>query len=178
MKIWQFAGYHNSGKTTFLTALNEQLKESGIATAVMKHHAHKDDNENAIFKKGTDTGRLWESSPDALTYITPEQSFHRSLIPVDLSEWVMFYQMLNRFDVLLIEGFKKAGYMKVLFHRSEDDDHLLSSLENIQCVITADSVERLQRLTVIPVFSRQDSQQVIDDLINQIGGNRRDRKGI
>jgi molybdopterin-guanine dinucleotide biosynthesis protein B len=167
----QSPGYHKIGKTKFLKSLHKQLKESGMHTAIIKHHGHKDGDENLLLKEGTDSSKLWDSAPDALMYVTPDQAVHQSAVSFELKDWVLFYQMMNRFDVLLIEGYKKAGYMKVLFHRSEEDDHLLTSLENIQYIVTADSPVRLKQLTAIPVYSRSESQKIIDELIEDIGGN-------
>lgn len=169
MKIWQFTGYHNSGKTTFLTQLTSLLVKNGLKTAVIKHHGHQD-GHSELMEDGTDTARIMASSPESLTYITENKAVHYSNTPLELNQWVLFYQIQQQYDVLLIEGFKRAGYMKVVFHRSKEDDHLLASLENIQYILTTDDVERIRKLTDIPVYSQDEKDILLKHIAIDIGG--------
>lgn len=138
-------------------------------TAVIKHHGHED-GSSFLKKEGTDTSRLMETKPFGLTFLSGNEAIHHSAESMTLHDWVMFYQVQQRYDVLLVEGFKQAGYMKVVFHRSEDDDVLLSTLENIQYVLTADSAERLRKLTDIPVYERGEMDELIEQVALDIGG--------
>ncbi|TCP29764.1 molybdopterin-guanine dinucleotide biosynthesis protein B [Scopulibacillus darangshiensis] len=166
LKVWQFAGYHNSGKTTFITNLVKRLKEVGLKAAVIKHHGH---HGTHLADPNTDTGKHWFAGADAVTYVDGATLSHLSKTPFQLAELIQFYENHGNVDVLLVEGFKHAAFNKVLFHRSADDDNLITTLKGIQMIITMDDPKRIGNKAGVQVYSNGAIDQAIEDLMTRIG---------
>ncbi|MFC7393107.1 molybdopterin-guanine dinucleotide biosynthesis protein B [Scopulibacillus cellulosilyticus] len=169
VNVWQVVGYHNSGKTTFITELLPRLRAAGYQAATIKHHGHDQEFESMTHPE-TDTGKHWESGADAVVYALTNGFSIVSHHPFALTDIVAFYQLSGRYDVILIEGFKKANYPKILFHRGLEDDHLIRQLDNIQAVVTHGDVRRLKRKTSVPVFSVNDFETLISIILHRLGG--------
>ncbi|MBM7644006.1 molybdopterin-guanine dinucleotide biosynthesis protein B [Scopulibacillus daqui] len=169
MNVWQVAGYHNSGKTTFITQLLPRLKMAGCRVATIKHHGHHEALQT-VCKGETDTGKHFESGADAVAYALSTGFSVVSRQPFSVKDLVAFYQMSGRYDVILIEGFKQADYPKIVFHRGEEDDHLIEQLNHIQAVVTHQETEALARKTSLPVFSANDFEELISMVLSRLGG--------
>jgi molybdopterin-guanine dinucleotide biosynthesis protein B len=105
-------GYKNSGKTTFIVKLVEELKKLGKTVAVVKHAGHFDEPD------GVDTARFKQVADMVLglgmeeTFVSwPKERSLLSLLP------------LVKADVLLVEGGKKLGYLpRIVLLRPDDGE--------------------------------------------------------
>lgn len=165
LTIWQFVGYHNSGKTTYITNLIPKLKGKGYRTAVIKHHGH-DQGEQPFIDTKKDTGKHWVSGAETVTFVEGHGLTVLSRELPELSQLVDYHQVMNDADILLIEGFKQAKYHKVLFHRGPEDDQLIESLTNIRMIVTQDDPERLGKKINLPIYTRENLVQSIEDLMD------------
>ncbi|OAT82319.1 molybdopterin-guanine dinucleotide biosynthesis protein B [Desulfotomaculum copahuensis] len=102
-------GTANTGKTTFLEKLIVELKGRGCRVGAVKHH-HRGDFE--IDRPGKDTWRFACAGADAVCISAPRKAavIRRVADELMLEEIV---PLLGAVDLVLAEGFKKAGYPQI-----------------------------------------------------------------
>jgi len=130
--IIQIVGYQNSGKTTLVEKVVHALAESEMKVATIKHHGHggfpevaqKDSERHR--KAGAVVSSVEGAGLLSLSSLREEWS---------LQEIIRLYEFFE-VDIILIEGYKKESYPKVVLLRSEEDVELLHKVENIVAVIT------------------------------------------
>lgn len=103
-------GLKNTGKSGLMESLIQELNKFGIKTGALKHdasgHFHWD-------KEGTDTYRI-RAAGSPVTAILSDREFAVHApggIEITLPEIVEAF--FRRFDILLVEGFKKLAGKKV-----------------------------------------------------------------
>ncbi|GAB6415171.1 molybdopterin-guanine dinucleotide biosynthesis protein B [Bacillus luti] len=129
--ILQIVGYQNSGKTTLVEKVVHALTESEIKVATIKHHGHggfpevaqKDSEKHR--KAGAVVSSVEGAGLLSLSSLKKEWS---------LQEIIRLYEFFE-LDTILIEGYKKEKYPKVVLLRSAEDIELLHKVENIVAVI-------------------------------------------
>ena len=130
--LLQIVGYQNSGKTTLVEKIVHALAERKIKVATIKHHGHggfpevaqKDSERHR--KAGAVVSSVEGAGLLSLSSLREEWS---------LQEIIRLYEFFE-VDIILIEGYKKESYPKVVLLRSEEDVELLHKVENIVAVIT------------------------------------------
>lgn len=160
MNVFQICGYKNSGKTTLIAALLPLLKERGLRTAVIKHDSHGFD----IDHEGTDTFRFREAGAEGVAIASPGRTAVMKESEAKLEELLACY---DDFDLVLIEGYKREGYPKLVMLRNADDLALLDETVAVQAVIVRPDTlkepsvlpEIRQRQTV-PVLTWDDTSQI------------------
>jgi len=134
-KVFQIVGYKNSGKTTLMKILIKELSSLHYRVGTIKHHGH-----------GTKPPEIMEFNKDhvehfqngAFVSMVEGNQVGQLLLQSDqitLETIIEFYSVFS-LDIILVEGYKKEAYPKIVLIRSEDDLHLLKSITNILCVIT------------------------------------------
>lgn len=129
--ILQIIGYQNSGKTTLVEKIVQALAESKMKVATIKHHGHggfpevaqKDSERHR--KAGAVVSSVEGAGLLSLSSLKEEWS---------LKEIIRLYEFFE-VDTILIEGYKKENYPKVVLLRSVEDVELLHKVENIVAVI-------------------------------------------
>ena len=108
--VIHIVGLKKTGKTELMESLIQELNRFGIRTGALKHdasgHFHWD-------QEGTDTHRI-RAAGSPVTAILSDREFavHASGgIEISLAEIVEAF--FRRFDILLVEGFKKLEGKKV-----------------------------------------------------------------
>jgi molybdopterin-guanine dinucleotide biosynthesis adapter protein len=131
--ILQVVGYQNSGKTTLITTLLQRLAEKGLKTGVIKHHGHPE--PLMLNDDGKDTERHRGAGAEVTCVTSSFSSVLSMNAELTLKQSIRIYQALN-LDCVLIEGYKKVQYPRVVLLRNhEDDTQLLSQTENlIACI--------------------------------------------
>ncbi|MGH1327022.1 molybdopterin-guanine dinucleotide biosynthesis protein B [Bacillus pretiosus] len=130
--ILQIVGYQNSGKTTLVEKIVYALAERNMKVATIKHHGHggfpevaqKDSEKHR--KAGAVVSSVEGAGLLSLSSLREEWS---------LQEIIRLYEFFE-VDTILIEGYKKESYPKVVLLRSAEDVELLHKVENIVAVIT------------------------------------------
>ncbi|WP_353765664.1 molybdopterin-guanine dinucleotide biosynthesis protein B [Bacillus fungorum] len=130
--ILQIVGYQNSGKTTLVEKIVHALAKSEMKVATIKHHGHggfpevaqKDSERHR--KAGAVVSSVEGAGLLSLSSLREEWS---------LQEIIRLYEFFE-VDTILIEGYKKESYPKVVLLRSEEDAELLHKVENVIAVIT------------------------------------------
>ncbi|BCC31806.1 molybdopterin-guanine dinucleotide biosynthesis protein B [Bacillus cereus] len=130
--ILQIVGYQNSGKTTLVEKVVYALAERKMKVATIKHHGHggfpevaqKDSERHR--KAGAIVSSVEGAGLLSMSSLREEWS---------LQEIIRLYEFFE-VDTILIEGYKKESYPKVVLLRSAEDVELLQKVENIVAVIT------------------------------------------
>ncbi|AXK20728.1 molybdopterin-guanine dinucleotide biosynthesis protein B [Bacillus sp. COPE52] len=130
--IIQIVGYQNSGKTTLVEKVVHALAESEMKVATIKHHGHggfpevaqKDSERHR--KAGAVVSSVEGAGLLSLSSLREEWS---------LQEIIRLYEFFE-VDTILIEGYKKENYPKIVLLRSAEDVELVHKVENVVAVIT------------------------------------------
>ncbi len=104
--VFAVSGYKNSGKTTLITKLIQELKKRGHKVAVIKHDGH--DFEGDV--PGTDTYRFQKAG----AYGTAVYSLNRLMVIKECGnpDEKMLMEAFKEADIILIEGLKDSDYPK------------------------------------------------------------------
>lgn len=130
--ICQVVGYKNSGKTTLMRQLIRYYSTQNLQVGTLKHHGHGGEPEQI---KTTDSYQHLMAG-SAVSAVQGEREFHLTVndtVSVSLQKLIQFYTIVS-IDILLIEGYKKADYRKIVLVNSVQDLHLLDQLSNIIAV--------------------------------------------
>jgi molybdopterin-guanine dinucleotide biosynthesis protein MobB len=94
-------GHSGAGKTTLIEAAVRRLRRRGLAVAVVKHDVHGLN----VDRRGKDSDRLFRSGADVFLHGPRERlaRLHSG----------GFDELLGRYDLVLVEGWKRAPLPKV-----------------------------------------------------------------
>lgn len=132
MEIIQIVGFKNSGKTTLASKMIAMLSESGYTVASLKHHGH---GGAPIGLENTDSAKHKQAGA-VISGVEGEGILQLSAASWDVEQLIAIYQLMG-VDVLVMEGFKKEPFPKVVLINREEDFSLLEQVKNIQAVITS-----------------------------------------
>lgn len=150
--VWQFVGYKNSGKTTLISSLIPLLKDKGFKTAVIKHDVHG----FTLDHPGTDTNEFHEAGADGVAITSP---FRTAVIHEEGARLQELIISLQRYDLILVEGFKQEAYPKLLLLRSSEDIELLDQVSEVRVLVLNPNMDKnnellleFQRSSSVPIF--------------------------
>jgi molybdopterin-guanine dinucleotide biosynthesis protein B len=165
--ILQIVGYQNSGKTTLITKLIEKLSTEGFSVGTIKHHGHG--GEPLIGDSGKDT----ELHRKAGASVVAVEGKGVVQLTAANSSWkleklIALYKSFE-IDVILVEGYKKANYPKIVLLRNGEDKELLDELTNIACVISRTSIDESDQYSY-PFYLRTQEDEYILYVMDQMKG--------
>ena len=131
--ILQIVGFQNSGKTTVVSNMIQFASDNGYKLGAIKHHGHGGTPDRQVETK--DSGQHLQSGAmisgvegGGELHITAQKATWQ------LDEILSLYQAMN-IDGIIVEGYKKERYPKIVMLREKRDLHLLDELEDIVGVI-------------------------------------------
>jgi len=166
--IISFIGHSNSGKTTLIEQIVRNLARKGYKVGVLKHThgAIKAD------KRGTDTDRF-RLAGARISSICDDKLLVRFEKASGLSTKAIVQDLTKELDLLIIEGYKKEHFPKVLFSDQLADADLKGIIATVgkkkpasgkvrhfQSSKTSEIVQWLERDIIIP--GRKSRQVVIE----------------
>lgn len=154
-KILQVVGYQNSGKTTLIEQLIKAVKQDGYSVATIKHHGH---GGTPDIDESKDSARHEKAG----AHISAVEGDGTLRMSIQQEEWSLanILAIYENFpiDLVLVEGYKKESFPKVVLVRKAEDAALLEQLENIRCVLYwAEYPGEID--AGIPTFSIDDSEK-------------------
>lgn len=157
--ILQVVGYQNSGKTTFVTKLLNALSQFELKTVTIKHHGHG--GKPDAFEQKDSAKHL---SAGAIATIVAGQGrliLQAENSSISLDEQIRLLEFFHP-DVILIEGYKRDNYPKLLLLRNIDDLSLITSLNNIKLILCWENELKttMDGNTDIPIYTLMDESVV------------------
>lgn len=163
MKIFGLAGWSGSGKTTLMMQLLPELISRGYSVSTMKHAHHNFD----IDKPGKDS---YEHRRAGATEVMVSSAnrwalMHENMVGPEPDLDVLITRM-SPVDLLLVEGFKRHGHMKLEIHRPSSGKELLCVGDPRIVAVASD--EALPQVRV-PVLDLNDVKAIADFIVDQVG---------
>ena len=151
--ILSIVGKSGSGKTTLLEKLIAKLKRGGYRVATIKHHSHPGFE---IDYPGKDTWRHAQAGSDLVIIAAPDKiaSIRRLERELSLDE---IAATITDVDLILTDGFKRAGKPALEVVRAENGLELMSDPPALVAVATD------TRLDVeVPQFGLDEAERIVE----------------
>ncbi|MFS0557729.1 molybdopterin-guanine dinucleotide biosynthesis protein B [Brevibacillus sp. 179-C9.3 HS] len=130
--VLQIVGYSNSGKTTLLTKLIPILEQAGIRVGVIKHDGGHDFEWD---QPGKDTWRYREAGASLVAITSKTKTAIVEQKPQELS--VLIQRLADAgAQLILVEGFKREGYPKLVLLRRPEDEELMSIVSHLVGIVS------------------------------------------
>ncbi len=149
-----FAGFSGVGKTTLLEHMIRRFKKDRIRVGYYKHDAHRFQMD----KKGKDTQRGAEAGAGIVTINDPE---HCAVIAENPFKKRTITHALEQCDCILIEGYKKSPFDKIVFLDKDGKLPIAADDPGIKAIIhqgVVDDTSFAER--GIPLFHRDEADQI------------------
>lgn len=130
-----------------------ELKERGYRVGTIKHHAHPGFD---IDKPGKDTWRHAQAGSDHVVIAAPDKIASIQKLERSLS----FDEIVSTFhhvDIILTEGYKRAGKPAIEVIRAENGQDLICESEQLLAIATDIKLD-----IPIPQFDLDDSSGIVD----------------
>ncbi len=124
--ILGFIGHSNSGKTTLLTKIIQQLTASGLDIGAIKHH-HR---TFSIDHEGKDSQRFTAAGAKKTIITGPQQTALVEQTPTQIPLEILATKYLDDLDLIIVEGFKQQAIPKIEVQRRELNLPLISLSDN------------------------------------------------
>jgi len=162
--IISIVGKSESGKTTLLESLIIELKRRGYKVAVIKHTIE----DIELDKEGKDTWRFSQVGSDVVAIISSDKlaimkKVDHDITPQELSRFIAW-----DYDLILTEGFKQSGTVKIEVHRKEQGKELLSPIKQLIAVVTDEPLD-----VDVPQFSVGEEHELADIIEKKLLAQRR-----
>ena len=140
--ILAIIGWSGSGKTTFITALIEELCRDNFRVAAIKHNAHK----FTIDKPGKDSWQLRRAGAESV-FITSADKMALIQEVASLPRVEEMADFLDdSYDLLLVEGYKSGSVPQIeIFRPSAYEEPVKKKEEVLERVINKGSKEELKK---------------------------------
>jgi len=154
--IVSIIGQSGAGKTTFLTKLVAELKARHHRVATIKHHSHAGVE---IDRPGKDTWRHFQAGADTVVMATPDRIAIFGRLPRDLSPDETARLLPMPVDLVLTEGYKRAGKPAIEVVRAAQGRELIGDPSQLIALVTDLRLE-----LDLPHFHLEDAAGVADFL--------------
>ncbi len=163
MKVYGVTGWKNSGKTTLMERLVAEMVARGLSVSTVKHAHHDTETDHP----GRDSHRHRVAGAREVMLSSP----HRWALMHELRDapeppLAELLARLSPVDLVLIEGYKRAGHPKVEAHRAETTRPLLARDNATIRAVASDSA--LDGLAV-PVLALDDTKAIADFILRDLG---------
>jgi len=156
-------GNSGAGKTTFLEKLVPELKRRGFRVAVIKHDAHGFDMD----RPGKDTYRLTQAGGDIVMIAGRGKLALLEALDCERSLDDLVAMVSDRVDIVLTEGYRTAGKMKIEISRRARQDQLVSPVAELVALVTDREFE-----VNVPHFGLDDAAGVASMLESRLSLRR------
>ena len=138
--VVSIVGKSESGKTTIMGKLVEELKSRGYQVATVKHAPHG----TTFDEPGKDSWRHIEAGSSATVVSSPDNLVLVKPVSQDTTLEEIVRLLGEDYDIILAEGFKQEGAAKVEVHR-RDAGPLLKNMRKIMATVTDEPLENRGR---------------------------------
>jgi len=163
MNVYGIAGFKNSGKTTLVVELVQELTARGLRVATVKHAHHEFD----IDQPGKDSYKHRAAGAAEVIVASRRRWAHiRELGDSDEPRLDELLQHFADIDIVLVEGYKHGDHRKLEVRRAGLDHPPLAGESDMIRAVVAD--EPQANLTV-PLLPRDDVAAIADFILDDLG---------
>jgi molybdopterin-guanine dinucleotide biosynthesis protein B len=148
-------GNSGVGKTTLLEKLVRELKSRGYRVAAIKHDAHNFQMDHP----GKDTYRLAEAGSDAVIISAADRLALLEKVEEERSLEDLAAMVSDRVDIILTEGYRRAGAAKIEVSRRAFSRELVASPADLLALVSDQEFD-----VDVPQFGLNDAPAVADFL--------------
>ncbi len=130
--IISVVGKSNVGKTTFLEKLIPELVRRGYRVGTVKHDVHGFELDTP----GKDTWRHAQAGSRAVTISGPSKVAVLLSVEREMPLEEVASLIEGQVDLILTEGYKREGKLKIEVSRAERGTELLCTAEELLCLVT------------------------------------------
>jgi len=153
--ILSVVGRSGVGKTTLIETLIPELKKRGYRVATIKHHAHPGFE---IDQPGKDTWRHAQAGSDHVVIAAPDKIANIRLLDEEMTLDQIISE-INDVDIILTEGYKRAGKPAIEVVRKEKGLELLCGPEQLFAIATDTKLD-----SNTPQFSLDAASELCDSI--------------
>jgi molybdopterin-guanine dinucleotide biosynthesis protein B len=145
-------GWSNTGKTTFLENLINELKNRGYRVGTIKHHP----GNIELDRPGKDTYRHAQAGAEAVIIASPQKI---GLVRQTQTEWSLqqMTNLMDDMDIIIVEGFKREPTLKIEVYREGFSTGPVAKPEHLIALVSDTVLE-----ADVPVFNWPEAQGVAD----------------
>mgnify|MGYP006304964339 FL=1 len=167
MKVWGVVGWKNSGKTGLMERLVSEITARGVSVSTVKHAHHVAD----IDHEGTDSWRHREAGArEVLLSSRRRWALMSELRGAPEAELADLLPRLSPVDLVLVEGYKRAGHPKVEAHRAVTGQRPIAMGDpTIRAVATDAAAEVAGLWSGGPVLALDDAAAIADLILAETG---------
>ena len=127
-----FVGKSGTGKTTLIEVIIQKLKERGFRVAVIKHAHHGFEMD----KPGKDSWRFGQAGSDMVAISSPGKLAMIEKVDEELNFEQVINRLGDRFDIVLVEGFKQTSKVKIEVTGSEKVEDISKMVDFISSQVS------------------------------------------
>ncbi len=158
--VISFAGYSNTGKTTYIEKLVAKLKAWDIRIGVIKHDSHGFE----IDHKGKDTWRFSQAGAEMVAIVSNEKFAVIEQRGCSLDDAL---KVFHDVDVIITEGYKFCEYPKIAVYRGASGNELAGPPDEFIAIVTDTKLD-----TDTPQYPLDDPEPLAEFILAYIRGNR------
>ena len=149
LPVFGVCGWSGSGKTTLLEGVLPLLLERGLRVVVVKHDVHGITQESP----DKDSQRLFSAGADVLLH-SPGESVLWRKIRDELSLETELSQLAEQYDLILVEGYKRAPWPKVWLTKS-DESAPPQGIGNLLCILPWDTNRTAALVAILDEYLKE-----------------------
>jgi molybdopterin-guanine dinucleotide biosynthesis protein MobB len=151
--VVSLVGKSGSGKTTLMEKVVRELVSRGYRVATCKHHVHEID----IDVPGKDSWRHAHAGAEVAMISSPTQFAVVRKVPIERTLAEIAAEAGDA-DILLTEGFKRAGSIRIEVSRDERSGELISESGELFALVT----DGRREVSGVPLFGLDDAIPLAD----------------
>ena len=153
--VIQVVGFKNSGKTSLVCKMIEWATQSGISVSSCKHHGH---GGKPDVVEGTDSS-FHQRAGAKISGVEGDGMLQLSISKPDwqLDDILSIYSYMKT-ELIILEGYKKERYPKIVLLRDQGDLQRLWEIENVLAVIAPFPIE--EQKETISYFSHDEMKEI------------------
>jgi molybdopterin-guanine dinucleotide biosynthesis adapter protein len=168
MRLYGVTGWKNSGKTGLVERLVAEMTGRGLSVSTVKHAHHATE----IDYPGRDSHRHREAGARQVLVASPVRwALMHELRGAPEPALERLLAHLAPVDLVLVEGYKRAGHPKVEAHRPESGQPLLAPANpTIRAVASSAAPDHPALAGIaVPLLALDDTASIADFILREVG---------
>ena len=161
MKVFGVVGWKNCGKTGLVERLVKEIAARGVSVSTIKHAHHNVD----VDQPGTDSYRHRAAgASEVILASSGRVALMQELRGAPEPALEELVARLSPVDLVLVEGYKREGHMKIEAHRQAAGQPLIGTGDETIRAFASDRPLDVDR----PVFDLDDTAAIADFILKEV----------